>query len=280
MYLSRPLTSSSIRYQFVDRASKCFNNFLIFKISLCSTIYCLRTGNRFSTIMAPYNYEPVSIIYGFSLPQFPEAFTQTHIYFMALHDIPKNVSTETPIYFARFPTLPKLYYSYFHSQPIVLIPKSLLPPVTTLTVAESPSPGLNCELPQNIITSACRYVEEIVNCRSGQLSAYEPSTNTVQGTSGCVIVSCRVARVTNSQPRQSCCQILYGEHFEVQLYCVGTFGSPQNFAPTLSLPTTHLRSTAGTSDKKCIVHISHVPLHCYQPNNSKFHPDSYFSSFS
>ena len=48
--------------------------------------------------MAPYNYEPVSIIYGFSLPQFPEAFTQTHIYFMALHDIPKNVSTETPIY--------------------------------------------------------------------------------------------------------------------------------------------------------------------------------------
>ena len=130
------------------------------------------------------------------------------------------------------------------------------------------------------VTSACRYVEEIVNCRSGQLSAYEPSTNTVQGTSGCVIVSCRVARVTNSQPRQSCCQILDGEHFEVQLYCVGTFGSPQNFAPTLSLPTTYLRSTAGTSDKKCIVHISHVPLHCYQPNNSKFHPDSYFSSFS
>ena len=156
--MSRPLTSSSIRYQFVDRASKCFNNFLIFKISLCSTIYCLRIGNRFSTIMAPYNYEPVSIIYGFSLPQFPEAFTQTHIYFMALHDIPKNVSTETPIYFARFPTLPKLYYSYFHSQPIVLIPKSLLPPVTTLTVAESPSPGLNCELPQNIITSHQRVV--------------------------------------------------------------------------------------------------------------------------
>ena len=137
---------------------KSANNFSIFIISLCSTIYCLRTGNRFSTIMAPYNYEPVSIIYGFSLPQFPEAFTQTHIYFMTLHDIPKNVSTETPIYFARFPTLPKLYYSYFHSQPIVLIPKSLLPPVTTLTVAESPSPGLNCELPQNIITSHQRVV--------------------------------------------------------------------------------------------------------------------------
>ena len=148
--------------------------------------------------------------------------------------------------------------------------------MTTLTLAESPSPGLNCELPQNIITSPCRYVEEIVNCRSGHLSAYKPSTNTVQGTSGCVIVSCRVVRVTNSQLRQSCCQISDGEHFAAQLYCVGTFGSPQNFAPTLSLPTPHLRSTTATSDKKCIVHSSHVPLHCYQPNNSKFHPDPYF----
>ena len=150
--------------------------------------------------------------------------------------------------------------------------------MTTLAVAGSPSPLLNCELPQNIITSPCRYVEEIVNCRSGHLSAYKPSTNTVQGTSGCVIVSCRVVRVTNSQLRQSCCQISDGEHFAAQLYCVGTFGSPQNFAPTLSLPTPHLRSTTATSDKKCIVHSSHVPLHCYQPNNSKFHPDSYFTS--
>ena len=64
---------------------KSANNFSIFIIFLCCAIYCSRTGNRFSTIMAPYNYEPVSIIYGFSLPQFPDAFTQTHIYFMALH---------------------------------------------------------------------------------------------------------------------------------------------------------------------------------------------------
>ena len=133
--------------------------------------------------------------------------------------------------------------------------------MTTLTVAESPSPLLNCELPQNIITSPCRYVEEIVNCRSGHLSAYKPSTNTVQGTSGCVIVSCRVVRVTNSQLRQSCCQISDGEHFAAQLYCVGTFGSPQNFAPTLSLPTPHLSSgqlrRQVTKNVLFTVHMSH-----------------------
>ena len=43
------------------------------------------------------------------------------------------------------------------------------------------------------------------------------------------------------------------------MYCVGTFGSPQNFAPTLSLATTHLRSTAATSDKNVLFtfHMSH-----------------------
>ena len=174
---------------------------------------------------------------------------------MALHEIAKSV-LEAPIYIARFPHSNNQTY---------LIQKSLLTAVTTLTLAESPFLGLNCELPQNIITSPCRYVEEIVNCRSGHLSAYKPTTNTVQGTSGCVIVSCGVVRVTNSQLRQSCCQILDGEHFAAQLYCVGTFGSPQNFAPTLSLPTPHLRSTTATSDKKCIVHSSHVPLHCQLP---------------
>ena len=151
--------------------------------------------------------------------------------------------------------------------------------MTTLTLAESPFLGLNCELPQNIITSPCRYVEEIVNCRSGHLSAYKPSTNTVLGTSGCVIVSCRVVRVTNSQLRQSCCQISDGEHFAAQLYCVGTFGSPQNFAPTLSLPTPHLSSgqlrRQVTKNVLFTVHMSHSIV-SYQPNNSKFHSDSYF----
>ena len=64
--------------------------------------------------MAPYNYKAVSIIYGFSLPQSPEAFTQTHIYFMALHEITKNTYT-----FGEVSNLAEIVLLLFSKQPTI-----------------------------------------------------------------------------------------------------------------------------------------------------------------